>query len=370
MQQLAEYKKLVFERKNIVLDYCIKNKNKEIVIITAGNQARGLIRYLRHHKITISYCVDNDPLKKNTFIEGHVVRSFEYLIKNKKNVRAIITSHSYNELILQCQNNNFFEYIISDIDFSFYSHSEIDSTVSLLSSNISKINDVYSMFNDEFSQYTFNNKIKYLITHNTSYLTPIIRPSKYQYFEPSIYKILREDHVIDCGAYDGDTMDECFFLTDGHISHYYAFEPDPKNYSDLLIPFHEPNLHIYNYGVYSKSGWIKFSERNNASSKIDKIGNSEIYAVSIDSFFKKEKVTFIKMDIEGSEKEALLGARKTIKKQKPTLAISVYHSIKDLWEIPLLIKSMGVNYKYYLRHYKNDFADTVLYAVKEKNGNR
>jgi hypothetical protein len=71
------------------------------------------------------------------------------------------------------------------------------------------------------------------------------------------------------------------------------------------------------------------------------------------------------MDVEGAEKEALLGARKTIQNEKPALAVCVYHKFDDLYVIPDLIQSFGVKYKYYLRHYTLGLAETVLYAVPE-----
>ena len=75
-----------------------------------------------------------------------------------------------------------------------------------------------------------------------------------------------------------------------------------------------------------------------------------------------EKVTFIKMDIEGAEYEALLGAKETIQKNKPKLAISIYHKPEDIISIPKLIKSMVPNYRLYIRHYSNADNETVLYA--------
>lgn len=76
-----------------------------------------------------------------------------------------------------------------------------------------------------------------------------------------------------------------------------------------------------------------------------------------------EKVTFIKMDIEGAEYEALLGAKETIQKNKPKLAISIYHKPEDIISIPKLIKSMVPNYRLYIRHYSNADNETVLYAI-------
>ena len=76
-----------------------------------------------------------------------------------------------------------------------------------------------------------------------------------------------------------------------------------------------------------------------------------------------DPVTFIKMDIEGAELEALKGSSKIIKKYMPKLAISLYHKKDDILEIPLYIKELVPEYKLYIRHYSNAGVETVLYAV-------
>ena len=78
-----------------------------------------------------------------------------------------------------------------------------------------------------------------------------------------------------------------------------------------------------------------------------------------------EKITFIKMDIEGAELNALYGSKEIIKKYVPKLAVCVYHKTEHLWEIPFFIKSLNPNYKIYLRHHSLDEHETVCYAIME-----
>lgn len=87
-----------------------------------------------------------------------------------------------------------------------------------------------------------------------------------------------------------------------------------------------------------------------------------IETVALDEFLHGERVTFIKMDIEGVELDALKGAVRIIKEQKPKLAISVYHKADDIIEIPKLIMEMRPDYKLYLRHYSMLANEMVLYA--------
>jgi len=91
-----------------------------------------------------------------------------------------------------------------------------------------------------------------------------------------------------------------------------------------------------------------------------------IETISLDEYLKdeKEKVTFIKMDIEGAELNALKGAERIIREQKPKLAICIYHKPEDVWEIPSLLLNFVSDYKFYIRHNTYSFLyDTTLYAL-------
>ena len=84
---------------------------------------------------------------------------------------------------------------------------------------------------------------------------------------------------------------------------------------------------------------------------------------TIDSLIPEdENVTLIKMDIEGSEYEAILGAKRVIQKNKPRLAISIYHSGEDYYRLPLLVKELVPEYKIAIRHHKKNHMDTDMYC--------
>ncbi|HSR11233.1 MAG TPA: FkbM family methyltransferase, partial [Thermodesulfobacteriota bacterium] len=91
-----------------------------------------------------------------------------------------------------------------------------------------------------------------------------------------------------------------------------------------------------------------------------------IEATSIDEEVGGEAVTFIKMDVEGAEIEAIRGAENTMRLHGPKLAISAYHNTSDLYEIPLLLRRIRPEYEVYLRHFGNYFDDTVVLARVER----
>lgn len=189
-----------------------------------------------------------------------------------------------------------------------------------------------------------------------------------QYFEDFI-KYDKGEVFVDAGVLNLNTSlrfaKEC---EKRNISDYkiYAFEPDEESYKRCIIvkeKHPEIDILLYNKGLWSTDTTVHFETTGTASSSItDNQDADSIEVVSLDTFIKG-KISFIKMDIEGAELEALKGCQNIIKQYRPKLAISVYHKKEDIVEIPKYIKSLVPDYHLYLRHYTNTFTDTVLYAL-------
>ena len=120
-------------------------------------------------------------------------------------------------------------------------------------------------------------------------------------------------------------------------------------------------IYTYNIGLWSKEVDLFYESAKDGSS-ISKSGLLQ-KANSLDNLLKNKDISFIKMDIEGAELEALNGAKEIIMNQKPKLAISIYHELEHFWKIPLLLKSLVPEYKIYIRHHSTQQDDTVCYAV-------
>ena len=123
------------------------------------------------------------------------------------------------------------------------------------------------------------------------------------------------------------------------------------------------NLTIENIGLWSREDVLCFHGTGTSDSKIDTDGEMQIKVGKLDDIAYDKKISFIKMDIEGAEKEAILGAENIIRIQKPKMAVSIYHKREDIWELPKLLLEMNPEYRFYLRHYSFRDAETVLYAV-------
>lgn len=231
-----------------------------------------------------------------------------------------------------------------------------------------KINFVRDNLKDEFSIETYDKLLEYRISNDTTLLEEVFEKKHKQYFpESEILKHDKGEIFIDAGALNGATSFEFVKWANGEYEKIYALEPDPMMYEitkEFLRLKEVQNVEVLKKGAFSSSGEMSFVELNDTgSSHICDEGTITIDTVSIDEMLDGQDATFIKMDIEGAEMEALIGAVKTIERCRPKLAISIYHKEDDIWEIPYYIKKKYPWYQLYIRHYTDITTETILYAT-------
>jgi FkbM family methyltransferase len=169
---------------------------------------------------------------------------------------------------------------------------------------------------------------------------------------------------VDGGSYDGDSVRSFIKKVKNKYEKILAFEPDKIIYKKLVRKMNlKRKIECLNQGLFNKSGKVNFSTTSNRASLIDSGGTSSINVASIDSILNGNRVSFIKMNIEGAEINALKGAKKSIKQWLPKMAISCYHRPSDLWQIPLLIRKMSKKYNLYLRQHDGGVIESVCYAT-------
>lgn len=188
-----------------------------------------------------------------------------------------------------------------------------------------------------------------------------------QYFAADVPAWSAPLRFVDCGACDGDTIRQMKTLG-VDIEAVAAFEPDARNFATLAGEL-ETLAHsgvttlAWPCGVAGATRQLRFRGDHGAGSALAADGEQVVQCVSIDESLAGFSPNLIKMDIEGAEADALSGARRTIERHRPGLAVCVYHRPSDLWELPALVASWNLGYNLYLRcHQHNDF-DVVLYAV-------
>jgi len=239
--------------------------------------------------------------------------------------------------------------------------------------NDEKIKKVKQLLFDQKSKDILKQIINLRKTFDTKYY---IKPTGIEYFpdDVPILNNIKKINFIDCGAYTGDTIEE-LMKQSKNVDSTISFEPDKTNLiklnntlTKLKSKFPTTNFLTYPAGVYSKNGILSFANNGiDSSANFNNTSKSKVSIVSLDTVLLNSKPNYIKMDIEGAEKEALLGAKQIIKKHKPNLAICLYHKPEDLWELPLLINQIEPSYNMYIRVHEDMCLSTVLYCIpKEK----
>jgi FkbM family methyltransferase len=197
----------------------------------------------------------------------------------------------------------------------------------------------------------------------------LIRWYYWQYFGGDIMIPSSHEIFVDAGVLDLGSSRDFIQWCGGNYDHIYAFEPDITCFSECSRmleagnPFIKEKISFLNKGLSDKNIKLKFYQDPHGGAHITPNGGSEIETVALDEILNGKPVTFIKMDIEGSELAALKGAKNTIGKWKPRLAISIYHKPEDVIEIPLYILSLVPEYKMYIRHHMTFCDETVLHCV-------
>ena len=186
-----------------------------------------------------------------------------------------------------------------------------------------------------------------------------------QYFPPGLAMMSGQERLVDAGAFNGDTLQDFIARCAGKFDRVFCFELDEINFKALqanvdLMPERD-RVSIYNLGLWDEAAEISYSIGKYQSAI--GTGQAKGRVIALDEALEGQRISMIKMDIEGAELKGLRGARNIIKDQHPKLAICVYHDFRHLWEVPLYIKSLVPEYRIFLRHHTALEYETVCYAI-------
>lgn len=229
------------------------------------------------------------------------------------------------------------------------------------SSNKTYYENLQKRLKDERSKKVLDNIINFRLSGDVKYLANFSFDPTGQYFD-SCVEFHDKEVFLDVGCFDGYTSLE-FINRVKTFDKIYVFEPDVKNMTIVRsnLAKYQNKVEFIESGLSNRSITLKF-DSSGSSSKITSEGDCEIKVQTLDSMNLKN-VSYIKMDIEGAELDALIGSEKTIRDCYPKLAISVYHKVNDLRKIPEYILSIRNDYDIYLRHYTEGVIETVMYFI-------
>lgn len=211
------------------------------------------------------------------------------------------------------------------------------------------VRKVYSLLADDRSRAVFESLCCFKITGELRYLREAFCDREDTFL--NILKPTENESYLDLGAYNGDTVRELLQYTNGHYKKIYCFEPDFRNFRKLtknLLPLDD--IELENSAAWGSDTALCFSNSSGRQSAVSNTGKLTS-ARSVDSFLQGREVTFIKYDVEGADRQAILGSSETIKKYSPKICTAVYHRPYDFLDIPLLLNGISSRYSFYLRQY-------------------
>lgn len=241
--------------------------------------------------------------------------------------------------------------------------------------NKEKIDKVRGLLCDEKSREVFDSVINYKLSGNVNFLRNTHSNITEAYTD--ILHAESFEYIADLGAYNGDTLREIKPYAK-RLCHAIAFEPDARNFKKLSLWAEADCFPVtpLNLAAWSHKETLFFDGGGSRNSNLIKsdsleVGKAakvvEVKANSLDNILRGERIDYVKFDVEGAEKEAIDGARNTICKYKPSLAVSVYHRSEDIFALALQLHELCPEYKFYMRRREYIPAwDTILFAVCEK----
>jgi FkbM family methyltransferase len=353
---------------------------KRVIIYGVGNIGKKVYAVLNKHSIPV-YCFLDKVAGKNDMADlAPTYHPDDFpLPEGDKNdfilFIAIFNRNSDIESIRRYLQQRNFVNIYTFLDF--YQYFQLNggrhywlSDLSIFRNNINAIENTHQRLHDQASRDLYEKIITYRITQNPA-LCP--QPTNAtQYFDKNIISLNADTAFIDCGAYNGDTL-QSLEKNIGMVSRIVAFEPDMSNFQQLcaFVKKHEKlagEVFLWPCGVWENTEDVAFYDGQGEASALNpRSGNGKkTNCVSLDEVLQGFSPTFIKMDIEGAEYNALLGAKNIILKNMPDLAICVYHKPDHLWSICELLHEWNVGYRFFLRLYAYNTFELVLYAVRDR----
>jgi FkbM family methyltransferase len=347
-----------------------------ICVYGAGNVGKSFLNYFLDifgDKEISYFLLDKNAFNGQTYLNYPVYKPDAVQLdwKFRKDALVIIAifldSEQYNEIIENLKEIGYTRFINAMPFFTraLFASQEINNE-NIISKEIDDISSAFELMTDEHSEDVFYSVFK---AHATAdYDMKALSSGMTTYVDVGVSFRFNYRSFIDCGAYTGDTLEE--LVKRYKVENYFGFEPDLHCYSKLServkTYYNKAKYYVLlPIGVSNKNEYLRFTSIGTGTSRINKTGDTIVQTVKLDDMLKGYDDLFIKMDIEGAEISALEGAKNIIVNTAPDLAISVYHKISDLWQIPLMLKEWVPEYRFYMRNHISCTIDTVLYATLE-----
>ncbi len=341
--------------------------HERVAVWGTGGAGKYAIQILKQRGINLEYIVDSFQHEKNETFEGFPLFNGPYKLSDDKEIIVLVCCLGVHGIPNELErigvryltwDTHLLETFLYDTTFAYD-----------VKKNSEKIEHVYSRIGDERSKEVYEKILKYRLTVDKAFLKGIIDTNLY--FNNDLITKVDIDSFVDCGAYNGDTLRQFEQALTCKCKQYFAIEPNDKEREMLQKYIEQAGLEekvtALPFVVWNEDTKVNFvCKAFGGSEVVESVNDCGFEARRVDTLLNDGKdhvLGFLKMDIEGSELQALEGAACSIKKDHPIIATSVYHRRSDLWEIPEYIMGLYPEYKLGFRHYSQYCDDTVMYAI-------
>jgi FkbM family methyltransferase len=340
---------------------------KRLAVLGAAEEGVRLVELCGKHGIDVLTVADDNPKRQGLQVGCAKVAPVDALVSLDRQTPIVIASHRVLKATERLRMMGFqhvapfalLQVLNAD---AFPPHMFYDGWLEDLFARRDRYVALSGLLADEMSKRVLDAVLGFRLTLNAELLSPII---EWDLYGPASLLTYGEDEVyVDGGSYDGDTIRLFIDRVHGKFARVLAFEPDKSTFHRLAANFaEERRVEPINAGLHRRATTLRFDNAGTRGSIIVEDGGIAIPVIGLDEVLGDDRVTFVKMNIEGAELEALKGGERAIKRWAPKLAISAYHRPSDLWQVPELIHALRPDYRLYLRQHDGGVIETVIYAL-------
>ena len=357
----------------------------KIVLYGAGSAGIAFLNYLRDAQIMPCFFSDGDIEKHGKYCENlEIIPPDEIIKRVGKDALIIVTINTdgknyckdfkkellegghqgVHKKLRECGCQNVIDYTYFRRCYQLFRGEKYNlpacSDAYLIIQNRDKIEETWNLFEDDITRQTFLKLLEFRLLKDDVDIP--VSPEKGMYFEYDLFPKLQDEVFVDCGACGGSSLVDFLRINDHKFSAYYGIEPDKSNFKRLKefvlkLPSEDSSkMELIEAAAFENNKGTNFFILNGPGSFQADNGPDFVPTVKIDDVLKKQRASYIKMNIEGSEVPALKGAEYTIRNYYPRMAIMGYHKTSDFWQVPLLMHSYYGDYSLRLRSYMRNVA--------------
>lgn len=340
----------------------LKSTELPVVIYGMGNGADMVIDKLQSLGVEFADIFASDKFVRGQFFRGKQVKKYSDICEKYDDFYIVMSFAVHDDETVENVIRMAKEHPLVSPDVPVADNDIF--TREFIEEHDEEFDKAYALLADDESRENYINILNFKVSGKIEYLLKSEKDKSYVY--KNIFRLKNDEVFVDLGAYDGDTVKEFIQNCGGEYKKIFAFEADEKNFSKLAKNTQQlENISIYNLAAWDKKETLLFEKKKGRNSKLSADGNVKINADSVDNVIQ-EKITILKMDIEGSESKAIKGAEEKIRSDKPKLYVCAYHRNSDMFHLPLLINSILPEYKFYFYHHRYIPAwESNFYAVAD-----